>query len=154
MKPTDPFLTTLHEFRNVFMRHSMNHAMRFSRDSGCSMSQLGTLMIIHKRGTSAVSDIGDELGISNAAASQMLDRLLQDGLILRTEHPDDRRVKQIKLTEKGRQLLTESFEARHRWINELVKQFSSTEKEKIIEGLQILIDKAENLPSEDQIESE
>lgn len=150
MKPSDPFLTTLHEFRRVFLRHSMNNAMRYSRDSGCSMQQLGTLMIIHKRGTSAVSDIGDELGVSNAAASQMLDRLLQDGLILRTEDPDDRRVKQIKLTEKGDQILGDSFESRHRWINNLVNRFTKEEKDTVTEALKILISKAEELTPEDE----
>ena len=87
------------------MHNSMHNALRYSKEQGWSMSQIGALMIIHRKGTTAVSDIGDELGISNPAASQMIDRLVQDGLVLRTEHPDDRRVKQIKLTEKGFELI-------------------------------------------------
>ncbi|MEN8242713.1 MAG: MarR family transcriptional regulator [Chloroflexota bacterium] len=154
MKHADPFLTTLHEFRTVFMRHSMHHALRHSRGSGCSMSQLGTLMIIHRRGTRTVSDIGEELGVSNAAASQMLDRLVQEGLIFRTEDPDDRRVKQIKLTDQGSQRLQESIEARHSWLKEIALELSDPEKEKITQALHILIEKARILGHEDQNESQ
>ena len=148
MKQDDSILTLLHSFKSVFMQHSMHNAMRYSRGSGCSMSQLGTLMIIHKRGTSAVSDIGEALGVSNAAASQMLERLLQEGLIFRTEDPEDRRVKQIKLTEKGFEMLEGSMQARHSWLKNLAAGLSAAEKEKITEALQILIKKAEEIEPE------
>ena len=142
MSQFDPFLSTLHEWISVFMRRSMRDVMRYSRESGWSMSQLGTLMTIHRKGTTAVSDIGDELGVSNAAASQMLDRLLNEGLILRTEDPNDRRAKQIKLTELGCQMVHESFEARHGWLNELADNLSASEKEQVSQALRILIDKS------------
>ena len=143
MKQDDTFLATLHDFKSVFMCHSMHNAMRYSRGSGCSMSQLGTLMIIHRRGTLTVSDIGEELGVSNAAASQMLDRLVHEGLIFRTEDPDDRRVKQIDLTDNGLKILQESLQARHSWLEGMAAGLSSSEKEKIIQALKILIEKAE-----------
>jgi DNA-binding MarR family transcriptional regulator len=142
MNQTDPFLLTLHEWISVFMRRSMHNVMRFSRESGWSMSQLGTLMTIHRKGTTAVSDIGDELGVSNAAASQMLDRLLHEGLILRTEDPNDRRAKQIKLTDKGCQTIHDSFEARHSWLNGLTEELSPIEKEQVSQALKILIERA------------
>ena len=142
MKQDDPFLSTLHDFKSVFMRHSMHNALRYSRDSGCSMAQLGTLMIIHRRGTLTVSDIGEELGVSNAAASQMLDRLVQEGLIFRTENPEDRRTKQIDLTANGLKMLQGSIQARHIWLEELSTELSDSEKRKITEALKILIAQA------------
>ena len=153
MSQTDPFLLTLHEWMSVFMRRSMRNTMRFSRESGWSMSQLGALMMIHRRGTSAVSDIGEELGVSNAAASQMLDRLVQEDLILRTEDPHDRRVKQIKLTDKGCQMIHEGFEARHSWLNELAQNLSKSEKEQVCHALKILTDKAKHFEEPTEPES-
>jgi DNA-binding MarR family transcriptional regulator len=149
MNQNERFLATLHAFKSIFMRHSMQNVMRFSRDSGCSMPQLSTLMLIHRLGTSTVSDIGDELGVSSAAASQMLDRLVQEGLVYRTENPEDRRVKKIDLTEEGNKVLMESIHVRHSWMEEVALSFSSSEKEKIIEALRILIEKAENFAVED-----
>jgi DNA-binding MarR family transcriptional regulator len=150
MIQNDPFLSTLHEWVSVFMRNSMHNALRFSRDSGWSMSQLGALMAIHRMGTSAVSVLGNELGISNAAVSQMLDRLVQEGMISRTEDPDDRRVKQISLTERGQQMLQESLRARHSWISELAETLSESEKQEICQALEILIDHARQLLGNDK----
>lgn len=142
MTQSDPFLISLHEWISVFMRRSMQNVMRHTRDCGWSMSQLGTLMIIHRRGTTAVSEIGEELGVTNAAASQMLDRLVNEGLIYRTEDPNDRRVKQIKLTEKGRRIIQESFEARHGWLIDLADNLSSSEKEQARQTLHVLTERA------------
>ena len=102
-------------------------------------------MLIHKRGTTAVSDIGEELGISNPAASQMIDRLVQDGLILRTEHPDDRRVKQIQLTDKGFELIQGSLEARRAWLHTLGEELLPEEKQQISQALKILIEKTQKI---------
>lgn len=141
MKQTDPFLAAFQEWISVFMRNSLHNAVRYSRDSGWSMSQLSTLMIIYKKGPCAVSDIGDALGVSYPAVSQMLDRLVQEELIFRTEDPDDRRVKQIKLTDKGQQKLKDNLHAHHAWLKDLAEDLSQSEKEQISKALNILIEK-------------
>ena len=75
----------------------------------------------------------------------MLDRLVQQGLILRTEDPNDRRVKQIEITEKGCQILEAGIQARQSWMNELDDILSDDEQEQIITALTILIEKASQL---------
>jgi DNA-binding MarR family transcriptional regulator len=154
MSQTDPFLDTMHEWIAVFMGRSMRNVMRYSRESGWSMSQLGALRAIHMKGTSAVSDIGDELGVSKAAVSQMLDRLVHEDLILRAEDPHDRRAKQIKLTDKGCQLIHDFFTVRHSWLADLAEELSESEKEQISQALNILIEKAGPLEQPIQKENE
>jgi len=46
------------------------------------------------------------------AAGQMVERLVQQGFLERTEDPYDRRTKQLTLTAKGRALAQKSIEAR------------------------------------------
>jgi DNA-binding MarR family transcriptional regulator len=75
----------------------------------------------------------------------MLERLVQQELILRSEDPSDRRVKQIILTNKGLQVLQESIRARQSWLSDLAETLSDSEKEAIIAALNILIDKANHL---------
>jgi DNA-binding MarR family transcriptional regulator len=70
---------------------------------------------------------------------------VQQGLILRSEDPSDRRVKQVILTDKGRQVLQESIRARQSWLSDLAETLSDREKEAIIAALNILIDKANHL---------
>jgi DNA-binding MarR family transcriptional regulator len=144
MPTTDPFVVTLRNWIEVFMRRSMRNFIRYSRESGISMPQVGALFHIH-RGAGGVSDLGEGLGISSAAASQMLERLVQQGVILRSEASHDRRVKQIALTEKGLHILQESFHARQGWLDDLAQTLSADEKEQITAALKILIEKATRL---------
>ena len=85
MQPTDAFESTLYRWVEIFMRRSMRSFIHFTKESGLSMSQIGALFHIY-RGASGVSDIGDDLGITSAAASQMLENLVRQQLILRSEN--------------------------------------------------------------------
>jgi DNA-binding MarR family transcriptional regulator len=145
MQQVDPFLVTLQRWIGVFMRRSMRHIMSYARECGLSMPQMGALFQIDRRGESGVTDLGDDLGVTSSAASQMLERLVQQGLILRSPDPSDRRVKQITLTARGRQVLQESIRARQGWLSDLAETLSDSEKEEIITALNILIDKATHL---------
>ena len=145
MQHPDPFVATLQQWIEVSMHRSMRDFIRFARESGLSMSQMGTLFHLHGRGSCGVTDLGDHLGVTSAAASQMLERLAQQGLILRTEDPSDRRVKQIILTDKGHQVLQESIRARQSWLYDLASTLSDAEKEASIKALSVLIDKANDL---------
>jgi DNA-binding MarR family transcriptional regulator len=138
MFPETQFSQVLREWAEVFMRRSMRDFVLFSKDSGISMSQLSTLMRLFHRGGCGVSDIGDQLGITNAAASQLIDKLVQQGLVLRSEGTHDRRVKHIALSEKGQALVQESIEVRRRWMEGLTIALSSEEQEAITKALVIL----------------
>ena len=145
MEQTDLLADTLQEWVAVFMRRSMHNMIRFSRDSGLSMSQIGALYHIHHTGSCGVTDLGDHLGVSSAAASQMLDRLVQQELILRLEDPSDRRVKQLVVTEGGEQVIRDSIQAREGWLSDLALTLPPAESEQVNAALKILIDKARQL---------
>jgi len=145
---TDTLIQTLQEWVETFMRHSMHRFFLFIKENDLSMSQMGALMNIHRLGVCSVSDIGDELGVTSAAASQMLERLVQQGLIERTEDPGDRRAKQIVLTEKGRQMIRKSFDARQAWLGELAANFTPAEREQAHAALRLLLEKTKELGGE------
>jgi DNA-binding MarR family transcriptional regulator len=145
MLQADPFVVTLQEWIEVFMQRSIRNFICYARESGLSMSQLGALFRIHRFGSSAVTDLGDDLGVTSSAASQMLERLVQQDLILRSPDPSDRRVKRIILTNKGLQVLQESIRARQGWLSDLAETLSGSEKEAVIAALNILIDRANHL---------
>lgn len=148
MQSTDPFVTTLRSWIDVFMHRSMRNFIHFAKDSGLSMSQMGAMFRI-RHGSSGVSDIGDDLGVTSAAASQMLERMVQLGLIVRSEDPIDRRVKHLVLTSKGEEILHEGEQARQKWIEELADLMTVEEKEQALGVLKILVEKTnqlENIP--------
>jgi DNA-binding MarR family transcriptional regulator len=147
---SDSFSATLNTAAAIFVRRSMQNYGRYVKESGFSMSQVSVLFYVYRKGSSGVSDIGEEMGVTSAAASQMLDRLVQQGLILRSEDQHDRRLKQIVLTKKGCQtldLFRENLHARHAWVDELAARLSPAEQEQVEAALKILIEKVGQLES-------
>ena len=145
MRQADPFVDTLQRWIEVSMHRSIRNFIHYARETGLSMSQLGAMAHIRCSGTVGVTELGDHLGVTSAAASQMLERLVQQELILRSEDPSDRRVKRIFLTDKGLHVLQESIRARQNWLYELGEILSAPEKEATVAALNVLIDKASHL---------
>ncbi len=141
----DPFLSSLKQWMDISMRHSMRNTIRYARESGLSMSHIGAIFHIHRIGSCGVTEIGDHLGVTSAAASQLLDRLVQQGLVERSEDPVDRRVKRIELTENGQHLFEEGVRARQSWLDDLARTLSDQEKEQITTAFSILISKVSQL---------
>ena len=145
MTISDQFNQVLRDWSETFMRRSMHDFVQFSKASGLSMTQIHTLFRLHHTGVCGVTEVGDRLGVTHAAASQMVDRLVQQGLIERAEDPTDRRVKQLSLTPEGRRLVLDSIEARRRWMEQLTDFFDPGELEQIIQALTILTRAAHRL---------
>jgi DNA-binding MarR family transcriptional regulator len=145
MQASNPFVGTLSELIGILMRKSMGAFLVQARESGLSMSQIGALIRIRNKNVRGVCEIGDELKITNAAASQLIERLVVQGLISRSEDPQDRRVKQIELTEKGQRMVQAGMHARHRWLEDLSALLSPTEQEQVSASMRLLIEKAHQL---------
>lgn len=119
-----------------------------TRQHGLSVTQIAALFQIRRRGSSTVSDIGDELQVTNPAASQLLERLVQQGLVARSEDPIDRRLKQIALTKRGESVLREGLQAKHKWLEELVNTMQPDEQAQVMAALSLLLEKAHELESQ------
>lgn len=130
---------------DVFMHRSMRGWSHFAKSTGLSMPQFSILMQLHHKGACGISDISERFDISNAAASQLVDKLFQAGYLERAEDPKDRRAKLLELSPKGTALLEQGTKERHRWMDELVKGLSSEEKNKVSEALTILTEAAQKI---------
>lgn len=144
--------SVLRSWSEVFMRRSMHDFMHFSRQSGLSMTQISVLFRLHYGGSCGVSDLGDHLGVSNAAASQMVDRLVGMELLKRSEDPVDRRVKTLALTPKGAALVLDSIEARRRWMEDLTTALAPDQEQQIIDALTTLTQAALKLEDDRPLE--
>lgn len=145
---SDALVKSLREWTNIFMRHSMRDFMLFAKEKNYSMAQVNALFRIHHKGTCGVSDLGEAMGVTSAAASQLLERLVQQGLAVRSEDPQDRRTKRVTLTEAGEKILQEMIAARQEWFSHLAQRFNVEEQTQIATALQLLIQKAEQLEQE------
>ena len=151
MPRSDALALTLQEWIGDFMHISMRSLILYSKEKGFTMSQIGALFqIYHDR--SNVTDLGEGLRISKAAASQMLEHLVKQKLILRLEDPQDRRIKQLSLTDKGYRTLEECIRVRQGWLDDLVSSLSADQKQQIAAAVKILIEKTSQLDQQPELE--
>jgi MarR family transcriptional regulator, organic hydroperoxide resistance regulator len=134
------------EWSEVFMRRSGHDFKRFMDDTGLSFTQINILMRLLHGEICSISDIGGQLGVTNAAASQTVDQMVQMGLIKRTEDPNDRRAKQLTLAPKGRALIEKGIEARGEWIETVTDALSPEQQNMIISALTLLTEASRKTP--------
>ncbi len=123
---------------------SMRNFWHFTREQGLSMAQIIALRQLYHQGEAggcSVSHIGERLGVTNAAVSQSLDKLVHQGLVERKENPHDRRSKQISLTLEGEKMLKKSMRAQRSWIDELSTKLSVEEQAQIESAFRLLSQK-------------
>jgi len=133
---------------DVFMHRSMRGWGRFAKSTGLSMPQFSVLMQLHYRGACGMSKVSEGFDITPAAASQLVDKLVQSGLIQRVEDPHDRRAKLLNLTDKGRELIQQGIEERYRWVEELAGKLTAEERAQVSEALNIMTRAAQELEAE------
>ncbi len=91
----------LQRFMHLYMRRTVRDMNDLLRDQQLSMPQMGTLHYLAAEGAQSVSGIAEHLNLSLAATSHLVERLVQRGLLSRTEDPSDRRQKSVALSELG-----------------------------------------------------
>jgi DNA-binding MarR family transcriptional regulator len=142
MSPTKELTQVIHEWSEVFMHRSGRDFKRFMDETDLSFSQISVLMRLKHGGNSGVSEIGDQLGVTNAAASQAVDRLVHMGLIERSEDPEDRRAKRLALTPKGNTLIEKGTEIRSKWVEGLTDALTPEQQSMTIYALTLLTEAA------------
>lgn len=138
MTEATQFSEIVRQWMDTFMHRSMRGWAHYVRARGVSMPQFMLLMHIHHKKSCGISDLSEKMDTSAAAASQLVDKLVQAELLVRTEDPHDRRAKLVALSPKGKKIIEQGIEERYRWVEELAQVLSIEEKNKVAEALNIL----------------
>jgi MarR family 2-MHQ and catechol resistance regulon transcriptional repressor len=96
----------------VFMkafRALIPHAAGSIKRTKLGDSDFRVLEVLLHKGTLPVNTIGPKVWLTPGSISVAVDRLVKKGLVSRKDHPDDRRVRRVELTPKGRALITRGF---------------------------------------------
>ena len=136
------FSQSLRQWMDAFTHRSMHNSARFIKASGLSMPQFFLLMHLHRHEQCGISDLSEHMDVTTAAVSQLVDKLVQGGLLVRVEDPHDRRAKQVSLSPAGVALIEKGIAARSRWVDELAETLNEEERAKVAEALNILTEKS------------
>ncbi|MBU3143742.1 MarR family winged helix-turn-helix transcriptional regulator [Clostridium sp. CF012] len=74
---------------------------------GVTRVQWIAMYYLLKNGDLSQKELGEKMDIKESTVARLLDRMEEEGLIIRTQVKEDRRVKYIKLTPKGRERIEE-----------------------------------------------
>ncbi|MCS6992752.1 MAG: MarR family transcriptional regulator [Anaerolineales bacterium] len=139
MSDSSSLAETIRQGIDQVTHRAFREHIRFVKASGLTMPQFNILMQLHYQHECGLSDISARMEISNAAASQLVEKLVQAGLLERAEDPNDRRAKQLRLSAQGQRLVEASMAARHRWMDELIEQMEPAEREVVAAGMRLLL---------------
>src|SRR5437660_10216440 len=78
-------------------------------ETGIDDTDFRILEALLNKGPLPVNTIGPKVYLTPGSISVAIDRLLDRGLVSRVESPEDRRVRSVSLTSKGKELITPAF---------------------------------------------
>lgn len=71
-------------------------------DEGVTVAEWAFMRTLYDTNALAPSALAGKMGMTRGAISKLADRLLEKGLLARTDNPDDKRAHSLSLTESGR----------------------------------------------------
>lgn len=118
----------------------MRMLYRTTEDSLLSELPLAQMRIVRLlySGSSTVTSLGEELGLTSSAITQLLNRLQEIGFVERVEDPADRRVKHVALTELARARMRARQERRIGRMQIALERLSPERQCEILEAIEAL----------------
>lgn len=135
------FGNVLEQFVQLFTQHVIRDVVTLTKETGLSMPQINVLLHLYFIESSEIANIKNYIAGDFVAATQIIDRLVQRGLVERTRLEEDRRVRIVRLSDAGKTLVLESINSRRDWIHYLSGQFSPEEKDLLEQAMPILVKK-------------
>lgn len=111
--------------------------------SGLTLPQLIALSSLRQHGPLSVSQIAEFTHLSAAAASYLVDRLVELGYVIRSEDAIDRRKKKLRLSRTGRSLVDKLDKARLEVFTRAVCALSIQTRRRLSEVLNEVISEME-----------
>jgi DNA-binding MarR family transcriptional regulator len=142
------------ELAGIIARLSVQQMKNLMNETGLSHSQLITLMRLNQRGGCGISKLASHLGTTDAASSQLVQRLVNLDLVERTESVSDRREKIINLTPEGKKLVERVIESRRGLIQELVQSLPVEHQSMMLQAIHFLVIKARDYENQQVTKSE
>jgi MarR family 2-MHQ and catechol resistance regulon transcriptional repressor len=101
------------------------------QEYGLTTPQFGILEALYHLGPLSLGDLAGKLLVTGGNVTYVMDRLEEQGLVYRERSPDDRRIIQAKLTEKGHALMAEVFPGHGAFVERLASALSVQEQDEL-----------------------
>ena len=130
--------------RHVFL-YDRGNQLRVMEESGLSMTQCKALLELGGLGEEArphqVGDLAERFGVSVPSMSRAVDGLVKGKLATRLEDPDDRRVRRVAITAKGKELVDTLLVVRQAGLETFAESLSAAQRRKLDAAVDSLMDR-------------
>jgi MarR family transcriptional regulator, 2-MHQ and catechol-resistance regulon repressor len=109
------------------MRALTRYATAGIEETGLGLSDFGVLEILLHKGPLPVNTIGPMVDLTPGSISIAVDRLVVKGLVSRVESGEDRRVRIVALTPRGKDLIVSAFRKHSGQMKRVLSELSSEE---------------------------
>jgi len=131
-------------FRHLFL-YDRGNQLRVMEESGLSMTQCKALLELGGLGqteeTWQVSDLAELFRVSVPSMSRAVDALVKKRLATRVEDPDDRRVRRVQITAKGKVLVETLVAVRQSGFEAFAATLSAAQRRKLDAAVDSLMDR-------------
>jgi MarR family transcriptional regulator, 2-MHQ and catechol-resistance regulon repressor len=109
------------------MRALTRYAAAGIEETGLGLSDFGVLEVLLNKGPLPVNTIGPIVDLTPGSISIAVDRLFAKGLVTRVESTEDRRVRIIALTPRGKDLIVPAFRKHSGQMKRVLSELSTEE---------------------------
>lgn len=107
-------------------------ALQSIEHTGLCFSDFGVLEALLHKGPLPVNVLGKKVLLTTGSITTAVDRLARRGLVERRNDPGDRRVRLVRLTRKGRQLIEPAFAQHGADLEEVVSVLTREERATLV----------------------
>jgi DNA-binding MarR family transcriptional regulator len=100
--------------------------------------QFVALQWLKEHGDMTIGDLSAKMYLANSTTTDLVDRMEKSGLVMRVRSNSDRRVVQIHLLDKGREIIEEVIRHRQEYLQEVLSHFPEEKVKMIHESLHLL----------------
>jgi len=129
--------------RHLFL-YDRGNMLRVIEDCGLSMTQCKALLELGGKGGDdprQVGDLAETLGVSVPSMSRAVDALVRTRLATRVEDPEDRRVRRVAITAKGKKLAETLLVVRQAGMEAFAASLSAAQRRKLDAAIDSLMDR-------------
>ena len=121
---------------------------RHPEAAGRSLGQIKLMAHLYQHGQQTVGEVATGLGVSMPTASELVDRLVEDGMVERTANPADRRQVLLGLTPKAHAFATRMRALRRAQLRAALDRLTPEERPVFVRSLEALVEALRQNPDE------
>jgi DNA-binding MarR family transcriptional regulator len=143
MQATAETARCLNEFLRFLTQSAGNEFVQAVEEAGLSLTQLKAMHVLAATDEDlSLNGLAERLGgLSLPTLSRAIDALVQRGYVKRAEDAEDRRIKRLALTAKGRKTIDRLIEIRVAGLEAVLETLTDAERARLARALEPILEK-------------